>query len=185
MTRASTPEDLRSLARAVAKEITFQRMDGYAFSAADMFGLLNRAMATSSNATRCPRGQGRTLDGPVAHLRIPHRRFSIRRASVGRAFARAVKDTSAFCQSTGRVPDEVWIGSESLSPADYLATLAQAFDDAMTSRQAPAEVVRRTGHFTADRYVAEDSPALWGWAIFPEASMRRESWSWRACRLGR
>ena len=62
----------------------------------------------------------------------------------------------------------MWIGSESLSPADYLVTLAQAFGDVITSRKAPAEVVRRTGHFTADRYVADDSPALWGWVIFPE-----------------
>ena len=29
-------------------------------------------------------------------------------------------------------------------------------------------MTRRDGHFTADRYVAEDSPALWSWPIFPE-----------------
>ena len=168
MTRSFEPEDLRNVARAVQKEITFQRMDGYTLSAADIFGLLNRAMTTFIEQNELPRevkvsalyGPSRVYATPIGGSQSPSYRWS--------AFSRAVKDTSAFCQSTGRVPDEVWIGSESLSPADYLVTLAQAFEDAITSRKAPAEVVRRTGHFTADRYVAEDSPALWGWVIFPE-----------------
>jgi hypothetical protein len=79
-----------------------------------------------------------------------------------------VRDTADFSRTFHRVPDEVWIGSESLSPADYLATLAGAMEDVIASGKAPAEVTRRDGRFTADRYVAEDSTALWGWVIFPE-----------------
>ena len=66
------------------------------------------------------------------------------------------------------MPDDVWVGAESLSPADYLATVGQAIDDRITTGKMPAEIVRRAGHFTADRYVADDSAALWGWIIFPE-----------------
>jgi hypothetical protein len=66
------------------------------------------------------------------------------------------------------VPDEVWIGARSLSPADYLATLAQAFENLATSGAAPAEIAKVEGIFTADRYVAEDSTQLWSWPIFPE-----------------
>jgi hypothetical protein len=66
------------------------------------------------------------------------------------------------------VPDEIWIGSDSVSPADYLATLAHAFGEVATAGRPPASVTRRTGRFTADRYVAQDSAALWGWIIFPE-----------------
>ncbi len=69
---------------------------------------------------------------------------------------------------TGRVPDEIWIGSESLAPADYLATVARVFDEVVSTGHAPAVVQRRTGRFTADKYVAEDTPALWGWIIFPD-----------------
>ena len=168
MTRSFAPEDLLGLSRAVAKEITFQRMDGYTLSAADIFGLVNRAMTMFIERNELPRevkvsplyGPSRTYTPPIGSAQSASYRWS--------AFSQAVKNTSAFCQATGRVPDEVWIGSESLSPADYLVTLAQSFEEVMTSRKAPAEVVRRSGHFTADRYVAEDSPALWGWVIFPE-----------------
>ena len=33
---------------------------------------------------------------------------------------------------------------------------------------APEEVRVLPGKFTADRYVASDSPKLWNWVIFPE-----------------
>ena len=62
----------------------------------------------------------------------------------------------------------MWIGSESLSPADYLATLAYTVERLVATGRVPSDVVRREGRFTADRYVAEDSVQLWGWVIFPD-----------------
>jgi hypothetical protein len=55
-----------------------------------------------------------------------------------------------------------------VSPADYLATLASATEEIMVTGRTPTDVVRKSGRFTADRYVADDSPALWNWVIFPE-----------------
>ena len=55
-----------------------------------------------------------------------------------------------------------------MSPADYLATLARTFEDLIATGKIPTDVIRREGHYTADRYVAEDSPELWSWVIFPE-----------------
>ena len=59
------------------------------------------------------------------------------------AFGAAVKDTAAYLETYGRIPDEVWIGSQNLSPADYLATLADVTEDA--SRQAAPS--RRTSQY--------------------------------------
>jgi hypothetical protein len=168
MTRDFTPDDLVKLSQAVADEISFQRFDSYALSAADVFALLTNAMAEFSRGQQLP-----------SHLRIkqlygPSRTYI---ASTGgtpsatfqwRAFIDATREAWEFCTVSGRVPDEIWIGSESLSPADYLATVAHVFEDVAATARPPASVTRRTGRFTADRYVAEDSPALWGWIIFPE-----------------
>jgi len=60
------------------------------------------------------------------------------------------------------------VGAESLSPADYLATLAAAIEETIAAGKPPATVERLSGRFTSDKYVAEDSPALWDWIIFPE-----------------
>ena len=46
--------------------------------------------------------------------------------------------------------------------------LASALEQVITSGQTPAQVNGRSGRYTADRDVAEDSPKLWGWVIFPE-----------------
>ena len=66
------------------------------------------------------------------------------------------------------MPDEIWIGSDGLSPADYAATLAAVVEGLITSGDVPSRVERRVGRFTADSYVADDSPRLWNWIIFPE-----------------
>jgi hypothetical protein len=79
-----------------------------------------------------------------------------------------VRDTSAYCHRLRRIPSEVWVGAESLSPADYLATLAGAIEETIARGKPPATVERLSGRFASDKYVAEDSPALWDWIIFPE-----------------
>jgi hypothetical protein len=166
--RSFAPQDLLQLARAAQQEITFQRFDDYALSAADVFGLLTDAAATFIERHEWPAAtRPIALDGP-GRMYLPPTGGTSSSRLPWNAFARAVRDTADYCQAAHRVPDEVWVGSQSLSPADYLATLAQAVQTAIASGRAPAEVVRREGRYTADRYVAEDSSGLWGWVIFPE-----------------
>jgi len=168
LTRTFNRADILTLARSVQREITFQRMDGYTLSAADVFRVLTAAMAGLSTVNELP-GDLKTvvLDGPTRTY-TPSAGGAPSSSFRRSAFERTVFDVMGFLQTHGRIPDEVWIGAESLSPADYLATLGQALEDRLSTGQKPADVVRRSGHFTADRYVAEDSPALWGWVIFPE-----------------
>jgi hypothetical protein len=166
--RTFTKPDLLRFARAMNEEITFQKSDGYALSAADLFGILTQATAEFLVRDEWPSAvKVMPLDGP-SRTYAPAIGGS-RQARFGwAAFARAVRETAEFCRSAHRVPEEVWIGSESLSPADYLATLSGAFDTLIASGKTPADVPRREGRFTADRYVAQDSERLWGWVIFPE-----------------
>jgi hypothetical protein len=167
-TRGFTQRELLGLARAVQKEITFQKLDGYTLSAADTFSLLTSAMTEYLDRKAWPAATTvAALDGPARAYAAPADGATLGRIPWA-AFAQAVRDTSAYCRTSHRVPDEVWIGARSLSPADYLATLAQAFEHLATSGAAPAEITKVEGIFTADRYVAEDSTQLWSWPIFPE-----------------
>ena len=160
--------DVLDLARAAQKEVSFVSFKDYALSAADIFSLLTTAGSSVLEGQDVPAGMKVTrLDGPA-------RTFS---ASTGKlhstsfrwsAFAAAVRDTAAYCRTHQRVPDEVWLGAESVSPEDFLTMLAAALEQVITSGRTPAQVERRSGRYTADRYVAEDSPKLWGWVIFPE-----------------
>ena len=184
MTRSFSATDLVTLARPLQDEITFQRFDSYAVSAADAFGLLTAALANFAD------GHGVPAQSRVTRLYGPARTYGSPSGSAQStqfawsAFAAAVRDTRDFYTKAGRVPDEIWIGSESLAPADYLATLARVFDEVVSTGHAPAVVQRRAGRFTADRYVAEDAPALWGGSFSRRDSMHRTSWNWRGCRPG-
>jgi hypothetical protein len=168
MDRTFTRNDLLELARAIEKEISFAVSPSYALSAADIFSLLTAAGSGLIDGATIPAGVKVTrLDGPIraftpsaGALRSSSFRWS--------AFAAAIRDTAEYCRTHQRIPDEVWIGAESVSPADFLAMLAGALEQVITSGQTPALVERRSGRYTADRYVAEDSPKLWGWVIFPE-----------------
>jgi hypothetical protein len=161
-------EELVRFARFVQNEITFQRMNGYAVSAADVFGVLTDAMASFVAAGALPPGTSRTslLDGPARPYIAAAGGAASARFS-WTAFAQAIRDTSEYCRTFHRIPDEIWIGSESIAPADYLAMLGRTFEE-VTGGTTPSEVPRREGHFTADRYVAADSPDLWNWVIFPQ-----------------
>ena len=168
MPRDFGKDELIRLARVVENEITFQRLDRYAVSSADIFALLTAAMAEFSQRNQLPsQSRIKPLDGP-SRTYAPANGGTPSSSFQWRAFADATRESWEFCKTTGRMPDEIWIGSESLSPADYLATLAHAFAEVAATGRAPAAVGRRAGRFTADRYVAEDSTALWGWIIFPE-----------------
>lgn len=168
MNRAFRRDDLLGFARAVQKEISFQRVDDYAASAADVFSLLTSAMKTFGEHNTWPSESKITrLYGP-SRVYVPATGGALSSSYRWSAFQQAVREADAFCRSAGRIPDEVWIGSESVSPADYLATLASATEEIMVTGRTPTDVVRKSGRFTADRYVADDSPALWNWVIFPE-----------------
>ena len=152
------------ISEAVRQEITFLQAGSFSLSAAEIFSLLTKIfMANYTDWRGLIRPQ--SLLGPT-------RRFAYdpthpRPAKVsGVAFAQAVREVATFCQKQNRVPNEVWIGSQSISPPDYLATLA-AFTR-LPQEKLPAEIEIITGKFTADKYVADDDPKIFNWVIHPE-----------------
>jgi hypothetical protein len=166
--RSFSRAEILALAQAAQKEITFQRLNGFTLSASDLFALLNEAMVAYVEKNAAPEAV------KLAPLYGPARAFD---PSAGRtkpssltwpAFATAVRDVADFTRTHQRMPDAVWFGVDSLSPKDYLATLAAVMEQVIKTGKPPDQVTVREGRFTADQYVAEDSPGLWGWVIFPE-----------------
>jgi hypothetical protein len=166
---AFTPAELLEIARGCRAEVGFLRRQGRALSAAETFGLLTTAVAAFAERGTCPAVPlDVSLDGPARPFAPAEGRVAASDTLPWEAYVRAVRDCDAFMRTTGRVPDEIWIGAASMSPADFLATTASVLEALVVSNRAPEKVVPMAGRFTADRYVADDTPALWGWPIFPE-----------------
>jgi hypothetical protein len=168
LARDFNTQELLALARSAQKEIAFQRLDGFTLSGADVFALLNDALVTYLDKNALPTATKLTAIYGPARSFAPSVGGTKSSAFAWQAFASAVRDTANFYRAHKRMPDEIWIGAESLSPKDYLATMAGVVEELIATSKPPAEVKLRTGAFTADRYVAEDSERLWGWVIFPE-----------------
>ncbi|MFN0086587.1 MAG: polysaccharide deacetylase family protein [Blastocatellia bacterium] len=166
--RAFSAVEVLKLAESARVEIGFQRREDYSLSGADLFSILNEAMTEYVERSALPATvRPKLLFGPARGFVPPA--GGVRPASLPwPAFAASVREVAVICRATGRLPSEIWIGVDSLSPQDYLATLAGAIETVAASKAPPSHVTVREGRFTADRFVAEDSPRLWGWVIFPE-----------------
>jgi hypothetical protein len=164
-----TANDVAEIAGACTSTLDVVRRDGFALSAADCFSLLTAAAGALAVPGRTPDEiRARHLDGPTRTYARGEGRVQAADAIPWEAFARALADVAASTNASGRVPDEVWIGAECLAPADFLATVAGVLAASSRTSAPPAAVTRRTGRVAAERFVSEDSPALWNWPIFPE-----------------
>ena len=168
LSRGFSKAELLQLARSIQTEITFQKFDGYALSGADVFAILNDAMVSYLESSEFPKSTKLTMLYGPARVYFPSAGGTKSSAVPWPAFVSAVRETVLYYRTNQRIPDEIWVGTESISPENYLATLAAVIEDLISSGKTPNDVKLRIGKFTAAKYVAEDSPQLWNWVIFPE-----------------
>ena len=84
------------------------------------------------------------------------------------AFRDATRDVADFIRQQRRVPARVFIGADSVAPADFLVALARAYDAHGRNLDAVGELGRNVDVLTA-RNVAKDTPELFGgWIIHKE-----------------
>ena len=175
-TREFTGSEILGLARAMQKEITFQTGSGFSLSPAEIFFILNSFTATYLEKQQIPskvelksiygpkRGfAAELIMGPEGGVEGPVGPFSTSK----KQFAATCFDVESALLTNGYIPSEIWIGAQCISPASYLATLAAAVEKLIQKVSIPETVVILPGNFTAGRYVAEDSPSIWKWEIFP------------------
>jgi hypothetical protein len=121
------------------------------------FGEVGGRMTSAAEMTLALLGvKPQFVDGPVAIGASTYSRPTVPRAALQRASA----DAADFVTRFRRLPAEVWVGSESLSLADFVATLAGAPDG---TSEAP--VVR--GKLDFERYFASDGKRSFNWVIHP------------------
>lgn len=126
------------------------------------------------------------LDFPARHVDGPTRRSAttISSRDIPRwAFEKAKADTRGFIQRNGRLPDHVWIGSETLALPDFAATLAADGGNG-------AVEVRR-GKLDVEEHVTKDAERAYNWVIHPKGFApgdllelgRLQAWTLKPARL--
>jgi hypothetical protein len=143
-----------------------------------IFGEIGGAMLSPAEmVTTLLEGAPRMVDGPTAAGRTTYSQSTIPPA----AFARAVDDARDFVRRFHRLPSEVFVGAETLSLADFVATLAA--NDGRVAR----------GTIEFDRYFATDPKKPFNWVIHPEGFdggplldlARLQGWTLKPARLAK
>ncbi len=143
-TQAARSGDRASIARHLAGHETFLETDHGALSAAEMLEILLGMEPVF-------------VEGPSSRAVSNYHLASVPRP----AFERAKADASDFIHVNHRLPADVWIGSEKLSLADFVATLA---NDAGGTSAVPV----RKGNLELEKYVSTDARGSFQWPIHPE-----------------
>lgn len=171
--RGAIEEDLTQLAQAVKSAaptgLDFHVVQSRAYSLADQFQVLAEAVQALGEGRR-PRFPMKipSLLGPDAPPPVGRAPEKVSRA----VFREALRDAIDYLKREQRVPARVFIGADPVAPSDFLAALALVWLES-GSKQDPSlpEFVRLPRHVSvlSERYIADDTPGLFGgWIIHKE-----------------
>jgi peptidoglycan/xylan/chitin deacetylase (PgdA/CDA1 family) len=186
--RAFSADELADIARQIGPEFSFQVRDGYNLSASEQMELLNQYVAAKIRnedsaqvvLEGTPYGPSSGFPEMNQNMDVPWNQFS-----------RTVQDVEGFMEKNGQVPTAVWFGSTAVPPESYLVALAGVATTLMAKGAPPSSVAVGPARLTAKKYVADDSPKLWGWVIFPVgfrapnlmALAKLQAWTLKPARL--
>jgi hypothetical protein len=157
--------EIGEIAGQVTSEVSFQTCPDYALSASEEFELLNDYVA---RAVRKQPAQPLLLRGTPYGPALASPELTDNVKVKWSQFSRTVLDVCGFLEKNGRIPNQVWLGSTPVPPESYLVALAQTTRALLLASPLPDSVTLPPARLAAARYVADDSPSLWGWIIFPE-----------------
>jgi len=157
-------QEVGAIAGQVDSEVTFQVGDSFNLSASEVFYIINKYLAGiiqrqgtgSILLERTPYGPAPAPERLTAKLVAPWDQV-----------ARTVPDVQDELDKGGRIPSAIWLGSQSVPPESYLVAIAQVAQSVMQTGKMPDAVTFAPARLAAADYVADDSPDLWNWVIFP------------------
>ena len=163
------PVASRTIAEHLTRQITFLEVEGSVLSPADMLVQLLEL-------------EPQVVDGPTAAGATTWRADTI----PAFLFERAKTDVADFIRRNHRLPNQVFLGADTLSLADFTATLAGSILD---SGSAPVRV--RHGNTDFERYFSTDPIGSFNWPIHPKGFSapelldlgRLQGWTLKPARL--
>jgi hypothetical protein len=161
--RKFSPAELRVVAAAVEEPVRFQKREDYALAPSEIFCLLNDYIAERGAGRNPESVQLKATPFGPAHPAPAMVEPALTSAS---QFTRTAADLAEALRKQEQIPTAVWVGSKSVSPEAYLRALARVALDLLDGKPMP-EVVEIKPAPLDSAGVAEDSPNLWRWIIFP------------------
>jgi hypothetical protein len=152
--------DVRSIAKAFQKQLSYVVLDGRIVSAAEGLLILSHFV---TNIGKGPQSKEITLEFAYGPASTPQR-FITKGTFSWNAIQQAAQEFLDTVHTTKQLPSIIWVAGEPVRPEDFAVTLASL----VTAERYSGNIPMQKGELEARKYVAEDSPRLWGWVIFPK-----------------
>jgi hypothetical protein len=155
-----TRSDVRTIANALQKRLSYVSLDGKYVSAAEGLLALTHVVAKIGK-DRQP--EEITLEFAYGPASMPQR-FVTEGTFRWNAIRQAAQEFLDTVHATKQLPSIIWVAGEPMRPEDFAVTLASL----VAVEHYSGNIPMRQGELEAKQYVADDSPRLWGWVIFPK-----------------
>jgi len=158
--RPLTLSDIKTIAEAFTKRLSYVDLDAKTVSAAEGLLALSSFVAEFETESKPREIMLEFAYGPAS----TPQRFVTEGTFSWDAIRQAARELLDTTHATQQLPSIIWVAGEPVRPEDFAVTLASLISDGHYS----GSIALRRGELEAKKYVADDSPRLWGWVIFPE-----------------
>jgi hypothetical protein len=155
-----TRSDVQTIAKAFEHHLSYVGLDGRIVSAEEGLLALSHFVAGATKDRQPERITLKFAFGPAC----APQRFVTEGTFRWEAIQNAAGELLDIVQETKQLPSIVWVAGEPVRPEDFAVTLASL----VAEEQYSGNITMRQGELEARKYVADDSPGLWGWVIFPK-----------------
>ncbi len=155
-----TGKDVHAIAEAFGKRLSYVDLGTRIVSAGEGLLALSQFVAQSEGERRPDKIELEFAYGPAC---APER-FRGEGSFRWEAIRQAAQELIDITHQTKQMPTVVWVAGQPVRPEDFAVTLAAA----VASDRYAGDVPLRQGELEARKFVANDSPDLWGWTIFPK-----------------
>jgi hypothetical protein len=152
--------DVRTIAKTFQKRLSYVGLDGRIVSAAE--GLLALSHFVSK-IYKDPQSKEIALEFAYGPASTPQR-FVTEGTFRWNAIQQAAKELLDTVHATKQLPSIIWVAGEPMRPEDFAVTLASL----VAAERYSGNIPMHQGELEAKQYVADNSPRLWGWVIFPK-----------------
>ncbi len=152
--------DIETIARAFQERLSYVDLGARIVSASEGLLALAHHVAQTHGGSPDDKVVLQFAYGPAS---MPQR-FITEGTFSWRAVQQAAQELLDFVRAKRQLPSIVWVAGTPVRPEDFAATLACA----VASSRSSGEITLQRGDLAAKQYVADDSPRLWGWVIFPK-----------------
>lgn len=157
-------QEVAAIAAQVDSDVSFQQGGSYNLSASDVFfvvnkylaGIVQRKGAESLILEHTPYGPDSAAAPLTAKVTVPWAQVT-----------QSILDVQDQLDKTNQIPNAISIGGQKIPPESYLVGIAQATQTLMQKVEPPESVTFAPARLAAADYVADDTPDLWNWVIFP------------------